>query len=439
MVRPIRCRDKDDLHLESDELSDPIPVGEGYRSDMSGESRLRRSTTESLDALLDHATERLITHSLDAISGLVTPSGLARSTRAVSVDTAYRLLESPERTIELLVERLMTPDFSSESLEWPTFDSVFDAVIDSYIERGSLDGIHAALRVLIANNFALPAVVVGRLVAAATSTASGSWEGEVRLRDERLATARRIREALLTMVRSLDDEFACLLQIALIELQRRPNGGRTVKQVAILLRAFIDGAVDRMLLDPESFTIDEVATTAIDLGYALTEDGLLPTPAASIDAPPDFPLDAVIIAADAAWRSGTGEGILEAVARHVGGSEAEISAVFHDDAALADAVLQTLVVGGPVVGSRQSRCAIVATALRRLAQTADSTPALLIAARGVSDSTLARFEDEISELAQLRSSRSPESGALAARLIASACEGTSHWETTGFLIDLLRD
>lgn len=408
---------------------------------MTGGSKIRRSTAESLDALLDLATQRLITHSLDALAGLVTPSTLARSSHTVSVDTAYRLLGSPERTIELLAERVITPEFASDALAWPTFGDVFEGVIDSYSALDSLDGAHASLRSLIANNFVLPSVVVGRLVAAATLTASESWTGEIRLRDEQLDVARAIRGAVRTMVHALDDEFARLLRIVLVELRRRPTSGRSVDQVAVLLRTLVDGAVDRMLLDPTSMTIDEVADATMDLGFALTEDGLLPEITAMFGAPVEFPLESVLRTAEQHWSAANPPvNILAAVADTCAITTEEIEAVFTDEAGLADGVLRALVVCGPITGSRESRFAMVSTALRRLAHCADTAPPLLAAIGPESDTgALTELDGEIAALAALRTSASPKAERLAAELLTSARKGGAHWESTTFLLELLKN
>lgn len=408
---------------------------------MTGGSKMRRSTAESLDALLDLATQRLITHSLDALAGLVTPSTLARSSHTVSVDTAYRLLGSPERTIELLAERVITPEFASDALAWPTFGDVFEGVIDSYSALDSLDGAHASLRALIANNFVLPSVVVGRLVAAATLTASESWTGEIRLRDEQLEVARAIRAAIRTMVHTLDGEFARLLRIVLVELRRRPTAGRSVDHVAVLLRTLVDGAVDRMLLDPGSMTIDDVASATMDLGFALTEDGLLPEITGTFGAPDDFPLESVLLTAEQQWSADRPPAnVLAAVADTCGITTGEIEAVFADEAGLADAVVRALVLCGPITGSRESRFAMVSTALRRLAHCADTAPRLLAAIGSDPDTgALADLGDEIGALAALRSSTSPEADRLADQLLASARKGMAHWDSTTFLLELLKD
>lgn len=406
---------------------------------MTGGSKMRRSTAESLDALLDLATQRLITHSLDALAGLVTPSTLARSSHTVSVDTAYRLLGSPERTIELLADRVITPDFTSDALAWPTFGDVFEGVIDSYSASGSLEGAHASLRALITNNFVLPSVVVGRLVAAATLTASDSWTGEIRLRNEQLEVARAIRSAIRTMVHALDGEFARLLRTVLVDVRRRPTSGRSVDQVAVLLRTLVDGAVDRMLLDPTSMTIDEVASATIDLGFALTEEGLLPEIIESFAAPLDFPLETVLLTAERHWSSQTPvENVVPAVADDCGVATDEIDAVFGNEAGLADAVLRALVVCGPIDGSRESRFAMVSTAVRRLADCSDTAPGLL-AAVDPDAGALAELGHEIVALAALRTSTTPEADRLAGQLVASARKGMAHWDSTAFLLELLKN
>lgn len=403
---------------------------------MAGGSGTRRSTVEALDALLDLATQRLLTHSLDALATLVTPSTLARSTRSVSVDTAYRLLGSPEHTIELLTNRIITPEFSSDALEWPTFGDVYSGVVDSYSTAGALDGARDALRALIVGNFSLPSTVIGRIVAATTMTVSDTWEGSARIRPERLEIGRRIHEGSRRSLHRLDDDLACLLRIVLVELRRRPRPGLTIERVVVLLRMLVDGAVDRLLLDPGCSTVDEVVDATIQLGFALTEEGLLPDALAHIEVPDGFPIDAVVITAEANWSPE--DDVLASVATACTLPEDELRAVFADVDVLADAVVSALVVGGPIEGSRDARYALLSAALRRLATTADTHPDLVGRAlrRDGADTALGDLRAAAESLASDSTSPTVEPRRLAEQVVTSAASGTAHWETTRFLLDL---
>jgi len=403
---------------------------------MAGGSGTRRSTVEALDALLDLATQRLLTHSLDALAALVTPSTLARSTRSVSVDTAYRLLGSPEHTIELLTNRVITPEFSSDTLGWPTFGDVYAGVVDSYSTAGALDGARDALRTLIVGNFSLPSAVIGRIVAATTMTVSETWEGSARVRNERLEMARRIREGCRQSLRRLDDDLACLLRIILVELRRRPRPGLTIERVVVLLRMLVDGSVDRLLLDPGCATIDEVVDATIDLGFSLTEEGLLPDALERFDVPDGFPIDAVLIAAEANWSPD--DDVLASVATSCALPEDDLRTVFGDVDTVADAVLSAFVVGGPIVGSSDARFALLSTALRRLATTADTHPDLVGRAlrRDGADTALGDLRAAAESLVSDSTAPTVEPRRLAEQVVTSAASGTAHWETTRFLLDL---
>jgi hypothetical protein len=114
--------------------------------------------------------------------------------------------------------------------------------------------------------------------------------------------------------------------------------------------------------------------------------------------------------------------------------------VFGDEAGLADAVLRALVVCGPIAGSRESRFAMVSTALRRLAHRSDTAPGLLAAIGPDPDTgALAELGDQIAALAALRTSTSPEADRLASQLLASARKGMAHWDSTTFLLELVKN
>ena len=399
----------------------------------------RRKTAAAQSALLDVATQRLITHALDALASLVTPSILARSSQTVSVDTAYRLLESPEHTIQMLTNRVIPPDFSSDTLNWPAFSQVNVAAIDSAAGESSLVSIHRALCLFIANNFALTSSVVGRIIDAATITASTQWEGEFRIRDERLAIARQIRAERLRAVRDIDEELSWMVRIALIQTRRRPKTGITFSQMVIVVRALADGCIDRMLLDPESISIAETADAIIDLGYALSEDGLLLEAASRFDVANDFPLEQVVLAADRIWRSADDTEILPAVAEAIGVPITGVLEVFPTERELGDAVLRCLVIGIPIDGSRQSRMALLAGALHRLAQLTDEAPQLVatMSAQDSPDSALSELRSAGRLLAQECNSDAVDPDRLAEQLVATACLGLAHWETTRLLLDLI--
>ena len=114
--------------------------------------------------------------------------------------------------------------------------------------------------------------------------------------------------------------------------------------------------------------------------------------------------------------------------------------MFPTAGALADAVLRCLVIGVPIDGSHQSRVALLAGALHRLAQFADEAPALVASAEAADapDSTLAELRAAGRLLAQERNSDSVEPDRVADQLVATACLGLAHWETTRLLLDLIR-
>ena len=407
---------------------------------MPGGSEQRRRTAATQSALLDVATQRLVTHALDALAGLVTPSILARSSRTVSVDTAYRLLDSPEHTIQMLTNRVIPPDFSSEPLNWPAFSEVNVDAIDTFGGESSLVGIHNALCVFITNNFALTSAVVGRIIDAATITASERWVGEMRIRDERIAIARQIRAERLRAVRAIDEELSWMVQIALIQTRRRTRASVTFGQLVIMLRSLADGCIDRMLLDPDSIEPADVASAMIDLGFALTEEGLMPEAASRFDLGDDLDLDAIVLTAEQLWRSGAADDVRTRVARKLSIPMKRLVEAFPTEESLADALAQCVIIGVPVGGSRESRVALLAAALHRLAQFADEIPTVIELLRRAEPASVALDElrDAARTLAEEGTSESVDPGRIADQLIATAATGLRQWDTTRLLIDVLR-
>lgn len=407
---------------------------------MPGGAEQRKKTAATKSALLDVATQRLITHSLDALAGLVTPSIVARSSRSVSVDTAYRLLQSPELTIQMLTNRVIPPEFSSETLNWPTFSQVnIDAIESSGVES-SLLGIHSALCVFLTNNFSLPSAAIGRIIDAATITASENWSGDMRIRDERMAMARQIRAERVRAVRALDAELSWLVQIALIQTRRRPRAHLTFTQLVVMLRALADGGIDRMLLDPDSMEPADVATAMIDLGFALTEEGLMTEATAQFELDADLDLDAIVLTAEQVWRSGVTDDVRNKVARKLSIPPKRLTAEFPTEASLADTTARCVVIGVPIEGSTESRFILLAGALHRLAQAADETPAFaqLLLEADPASVALAELRDAARALASERTNGSPDPDRIADQLVATAAKGLSHWDTTRLLLDVLR-
>jgi len=431
---------KDDLCLKSDTHSDHPHEARNYRLVMPGGSEQRKKTAATQSALLDVATERLITHALDALAGLVTPSILARSSQTVSVDTAYRLLESPEHAIQMLTNRVIPTEFSSVPLNWPAFSAVNINGIDRFGGESSLLGIHNALCMFITNNFALTSAVVGRIIDAATITASERWVGEMRIRDERIAIARQIRAQRLASVRTIDEELSWMVQIALIQTRRRTKAPLTFGQLIIMLHSFADGCVDRMLLDPDSVEPAEVASAMIDLGFALTEEGLMPEAASRFDLGDDLDLDAIVLSAEQLWRCGAAEDVRTRVARKLSIPVKRLSEAFPTDESLADALAQCVVIGVPINGSRESRLALLSAALHRLAQFADEIPTVieLLWKSEPTSVALAELREAARSLTEEGTSESVDPERIADQLIATASKGLGQWDTTRLLIDVLR-
>ena len=400
----------------------------------------RRRTAIAQSALLDTATERLIVNAIDALASQITPSVLARSTGIVSVDTAYRMLDSAEHTLQMLTNRAFSQDFTSDELHWPRSSDVVLSVIDAMSEEGPTPGIRRALRQLLLRNLELPAVALGRLIDGATLTASDSWNGELQIRDERLAIARQIRSVRLHMVRSLDEELELLLRVVLGQLRRRPKPGVTVARIVSLLHGLADGMVGRMLLDADSTAVDDIVDAMMELGHALTEDGFLLGGATPEEEELRQRYDIVLASAERHWRAGHTIDSLELLAMELSLPLEDLTALFPSVEDLADALLRTIIIDSELTGSRDTRLALLTASLHRLAQVVDELPEVLALDRalGAEHSVLVHLRDVAADLAATSVDRSVRSDRFGDQVVASACAGLGHWETTRMLIDLVR-
>lgn len=400
----------------------------------------RRRTAASQSALLDAATERIVTHAVDALASQITPSVLARSTEIVSADTAYRMLESAEHTLQMLINRVSAPGFTSEELHWPVSSEMIATAVDAISTTHTVDGVRTAIGRLLRSGLELPAVALGRIVDAATMTASPAWEGDLHIRQDRLAIARQVRSARLGMIRAQDEEFELLLRIALTQLRRRPRSGVTVKQLVVVLRGLGEGMIERLLLDPEVGTVDDVVDAIIELAAALTEDGLLLGGSVPTDPVLQHRFESVLMLAEGHWRAGHTIDSLEMLAVEASIAPDELLALFPSVEDLADALLRSIVLSGEISGSRPTRLTLLSASLHRLAQVADELPLVveLDQSLDAEHSVLAQLKDVATELARTGLERSVGFDRFGEQLIASACAGAAHWQTTNVLIDLLR-
>jgi hypothetical protein len=231
-----------------------------------------------------------------------------------------------------------------------------------------------------------------------------------------------------------------MVQIALIQTRRRTRAPLTFAQLVIMLHSLADGCVDRMLLDPDSVEPADVASAMIDLGFALTEEGLMPEAASRFHLGDDLNLDAIMLTAEQFWRCGAVEDVRTLVAKKLSIPMKRMSTAFPTDESLADALAQCVVIGVPIDGSRESRFALLSAALHRLAQFADEIPKVieLLWKSEPTSVALAELREAARSLTEEGTSESVDPERLADQLLATASKGLGQWDTTRLLIDVLR-
>ena len=402
--------------------------------------RVAAKAEASRQALVEVAIERLLTHSLDGLASLVNPSVLARTSETVSVDTAYRLLESPEATLALVVESVATPEFSAPKIGWDALEEVTRRGVETHDEGVALESAAAVLRYFLEANFSSPARPLGRILDAAALTASAEWHGELAIREERRELALQILEARRASNQSIADNMRWIGQEAFSELRRRPKPGLTMDSIVMLLHSLADGAVDRMLISPGCMSLDEVVSAMIELAMALSEDGSMSDPRTPDNEDGRRVFTELVATADNFWSGG---GRMETIAEasiQLDTSLETLMVLFPTINHLADSVLRVRTIASGIdPGALEPMNVLLAASLRRLARAADTIPAVVRYASDINEE-----HSVLNELCQLAASIAINVGTavepqrLAEQLVSLASQGTSQVETVELLLEMLQ-
>lgn len=394
------------------------------------------------ERLIEEGIARILEEAASAIAALVTPSALARRSGAASVDTAYRLLGGPEQTLLLLTARSIDPDFRSEAIGWDTFDEVSAGAVDRFAdaqEQQPLEASLAALRHYIESNFHLPSYPISRILAAVSLTASERWEGVIRVPDEHRDFAVALRDAQRDGWAGVREHMRWMVQDAFAAMRRRPRAGMSVDKILLLLYALADGAIDRMALYPELLTVDEVVMAVLALGIALSEEGSLADPRLPADPDAEAAFTRVVEVADARWAGGEVDD-LRAIAEDANEPFEAIVVMFPTVEHLADSVVRARVQAvGIDEGAEEPAAALIVSALRRLARTADELPEALAHASRLDgpDSVLYELRGAIRATSQPDGEDASRVDRLAEQIVANACMGTAQWGTVEVLLEAL--
>ncbi len=403
--------------------------------------RVAAKAEASRQALVEVAIERLLTHSLDGLASLVNPSVLARTSETVSVDTAYRLLESPEATLALVVESVASPQFSAPRIGWSALDQITEGALGTHGEPVPLVSAAESLRHFIAENFLQPARPLGRLLDAAALTASEEWKGTLAIRDERRDLALQILEARRVSNEAIADSMRWIGQEAFAELRRRPKPGMTMDSIILLLHSLADGAVDRMMISPGCMTLDDLVAALIDIALALSEDGSMNDPRIPENEEGRVVFTAIVEAADEYWSTGARMETIEEASELLEKPLETLVILFPTINHLADSVLRVRTIAAGIdPGALEPMNVLLAASLRRLARAADTIPAVVRYASDINEE-----HSVLNELCQLAASFAINVGTavepqrLAEQLVSLASQGTSQIETVELLLEMLRE
>ena len=395
------------------------------------------------ERLIEEGIARILEEAASAIAALVTPSALARRSGVASVDTAYRLLGGPEQTLLLVTARSTDPDFRSEAIGWETFDEVSAGAVDRFAdaqEQQPLEASLAALRHYIESNFHLPSYPISRILAAVSLTASERWEGVIAVPDEHRDFAVALRDAQRDGWVGVREHMRWMVQDAFAAMRRRPRAGMSVDKILLLLYALADGAIDRMALYPELLTVDEVVEAVLALGIALSEEGSLADPRLPADPDAVAAFTRVVEVADARWVGGGEVDDLRAIAEDANEPFEAIVVMFPTVEHLADSVVRARVQAvGIDEGAEEPAAALIVSALRRLARTADEVPQALAHASRLDgpDSVLYELRGAIRATSQPDGEDASRVDRLAEQIVANACMGTAQWGTVEVLLEAL--
>ena len=383
---------------------------------------------------------RILEDGIAGISGLVSPSALARRSGAVSIDTAYRLLGRPDDVLGRIAVSAADPAFRSDLLGWRTTDEISAEAIDESVGSEPVVDPLAAIRRLLVAGLADPAFPLSRIMRAVAITASPAWTGAITVADEHRALAEEVRDAARREWEHTREHLRWLVQESLAAVGRRPIPGYSIDKIVVILHTIAEGALDRLALHPELVSIDEFVESILIFMLALTEEGAMADPRQPDDPEALAMFTRIVAAADAAWSAGSEFDDLHEAAASFAVPFETVVLMFHSLDDLADSVVRARVVAAGIEGGTpDATAALLRATLRRLATTADVLPQVVERCRNVDAATSVLHELRVSaqSLAAVAAIEDGTAARVAEQVIANASLGMDHWPTTEVLLDLL--
>lgn len=331
--------------------------------------------------------------------------------RPVPRATAYRLLagdagstsgrDATDQLIRALAERAVDPDWAGLNAARAAADEAGAARMAS-LEAGEAveEVLIEAMRANIESQFAAAGLPVGSMLRAAILSASPRWNGQRPTDPTVPALAAHIRATRRAMYARTAGEFAVLFTSAMSILRRRPRPGIDPATIMALLNALLDGAVQRLLVDPEAFDSRLLAEAMLGLGVAFSEHGTYWDPRRSED--PQLAVAFDVLVGEATARFQRGDGVtVETVAATTGIDAAVAAVVFPTAVDLADSVVRGLAQsGGPSGQAGAVTATDLAAMLWRLAAAVDTVPAAVALVAAADGNLSASCLTELRDIAQ---------------------------------------
>lgn len=386
---------------------------------------------------------RLVAESLNRLLASVAPAALADAC-GVSPDTVHRLVGGrAEMLVHVTETAVASLEFSAPG--WPTFDDITDGAAEAFLlgigdESGEAKtaAFIEALKVYIAANLSTPARPAEGIIDSAVMTVSPKWEGARYLEGEAREIAERLRLARARLLAEQTEGFGWLLAEAMAQLQRRPQRGTSVETLIVLMNCLVDGAVMRMLVDPDSLTIDTIADAVFRLGMAFTETGSFEDPHEPDDPDARQTFATILDVATTLWTTTEEVSLADVAAASTEIDEGVVQRWFPSVRELADSVVRrrvSSVIPEPS-DHPDAQIAILESVLHRLCLTADEVPGAVRSAF-VPDPPPGSFAAQLTEHALAVIEGLDQPGFLAEQLVADACDGSERWARTQTLLKLL--
>jgi hypothetical protein len=339
--------------------------GSGKRAKRESERELER------ERLVDEAFRHLLTASLEVLCEAVKPgwsSGGNNARRATRLFGTDGWTPAQDMLVEV-----------AKCTRRQGLANAGDALretIAAYLDGGDpLEKWRNALTANIASTFDNPAIVLSRMLWAASMTASSRWSGDQRQTEEAVLLGKAVIAELRGLERGVDDQWLVAFEQAMTDVGLRPVAGIDPRMIVQLVKCFQNGAMMEMFID-DSLTSRVVADAMVRFAMSFGEPGAINDPRYLRQHDGEYglmlegarerysgaPADTVVGVAD--------------LAMQLGADGAAVQRLFPTDADLSDSTLRSLLVTTRRAGTGDIAPAILVGVIERIETLKYSFPAL---------------------------------------------------------------